>query len=340
MMGTDILHTSLFTRPEYFLLGLDAEAGKLIFVETSEAIIRRSAFLDGRTPVSIDGRRHSVPLKAAIDWQVVQPARGAGRMLFHTSFCGSTLLSHYLQSSSTVLVYREPAILAELASLKAEKHKISQKKGQWRTLVAFTCGQMQKSWSHVPTLVKPSNWANPLIPDLMAQASNQYALRMSLSVEDYLLANLRGGKARLSFSLDLLNHLLKAGLVNRADVLEVERGGYSPTGRLLRLLSILHEAQSELLEANLPDADCLSLNQLRDDPRRTISRAGKSLGLSVDQTWAEQAVVKMARQHAKDPDAQYDLRRELAENRRLQEDLAAEFEDLSDWRDNQMRDVG
>ena len=261
-------------------------------------------------------------------------------MLLHTSFCGSTLLSGYIQSSSTVLVYREPAILSELAALKADAHKLSQRRGQWRALIAFACGQLQKSWGHVPTLVKPSSRANTLLPDLLAQDHNQYTLRLSQSVEEYLLANLRGGQERQSYSLKMLDHLQKTGCVNAADVQNIERGNHSQTGRLLRLLSLLHDAQMSLLEENLPDADGVTLSDMTYDPKQSVVRAGRSLGLSVDQAWAEQAVVKLARQNAQNPGSRFDLKLEKTQNLRLRAELSAEFDGLSAWRDNQMRDVG
>lgn len=330
---------SILGEPAWLLSGIDADTKQLIFVETTESQIRRLPFLDGREPVSNTGREVSVPLKQLIDRSSAPCDVLSGGVVLHTSFCGSTLLSQLIQASTNVLVYREPQILVQLADLKAAGHPISTDKSLWNGLLSLVGQQLQKSWMNVPTVIKPSNWANTLLNDFdIINPAGRFVV-LTIPEDDFLLANLRGGKSRLNFSLSLLNHYLKAGLASRQDVLEVERGGHSPMGRLLRLLVVLHRAQASLLDNYVPDSPKFTLNQIQLTPESVLEQTGWTFGLKLDPTLTSRAIQSVMPLHAKSGGDVYDGDTERAEMNRLRAEFSDEFDALANWRDNEKEQI-
>ena len=330
---------SYLSDPAFHLFDIDADARQLIFLQTTEQTLRQSAFLDGRTAISVDGRLHRVPLRKALNQTADINLDPHPRFLLHTSFCGSTLLANAIQAASNVLVLREPNILVQLSNLKAAQHKLYLDKAIWPALIQLTLNQLGKTWSPGAVLVKPSNWANTLLSDVKATDGPLSAMYMTMSEDAYLLANLRGGKERLAYSLQLMNHLLNSGLMDRSAVLEVERGQHSPIGRLLRLLSLTHGAQQHILSDQLPDAVALTLPDLQNDLRGNLLIAGDALGLTINPVWADRKLGDVSTQHAKNGSEVFSSDVEAAENRRLRNSFAADFEDLANWRDTPARDT-
>lgn len=320
--------------PQWFLAGIDADSQCFYFLETSEERISELAFLDGRTPVSTTGRSQNVSVTEALAWQDGKNGPKPPSFILHTSFCGSTLLAGFLQQATDALVYREPDILVQLANLKATKHNLTQTPEIWRAIESFVAMQLSKSWHGAPVIVKPSNWANTLLAD-MSFPENKPVMVVTSAEEDFLIANLRGGKARLSYSLDLLNQYLTCGLANRSEVLAVERGGYTAIGRLLRLLCILYDSQRVLLDRTVASAMRISLSWLQSDPHTAVENAMRAFGLSIDQVRINQAIGDTGRRHAKSREKHFRLEEEKAENDRLYTEFEAEFDALHDWRNTE-----
>ena len=107
----------------YFLQQIDPESGTLNFVKTTRKIISSSAFVDGRSTLSVDNVIYAVDIKQAIAFMHEHlPNMAMNRYIFHMSFCGSTLLARTCDKPKKVLSYKEPQALIDLAMLKVNKH--------------------------------------------------------------------------------------------------------------------------------------------------------------------------------------------------------------------------
>ena len=330
----------LFERPDYFLDRFDAENREFVFRPATKSLITSSPFLDERwrLPGSTDVYR--APLSQALDWMESVRNDRPNRLILHTSFCGSTLLANLLAGIGPSLPYREPDLLARLASLKAEKHTVSADPALWDGIVRFTLSQFRKSWDGRPAFVKASNWANPIIPDLQAADPDLRIQVITMDLEDYLIANLRGGRARLGWSLDFLNHLLACGKADRSRVLEVERAGLRPLQRLLRLLCVVHDAQTCQMRSAQQSSDWLTLPELRSSPISALGKASRQLGLPLDTSRVRETLsVELAR-HAKQPTKAFDPHAEAAENARLYGEFADELSEALQWRSERVRATG
>jgi len=337
-------YDDLFTNPAWFLRGFDGDQAMFTFVRTREPVIRQSAFLDGRTPISVDDRILQVPADAAIAWvQTTAHTQVPDRIIAHISFCGSTLLGRLLQGDGHALGYSEPHVLVELATLKAKQHPLSVDAEQWRALLRFVLMQYRKAWDENATFIKPSNWVNTLLADLIDASPKLKWAIIDTDLEDYLIANLRGGKARLQYSLNLLNHFLSANQTYRAQVLDVERAKLEPVQRLLRLLMIVYETQQRLLECAIEQARgdiCrISKAELQSDPTASLAKIARGLELMLPRDGAASAISREMGQHAKDTSLEFRPDIEAAENIRLRRELDTAFNQALDWRETNLRSV-
>ena len=322
--------TRLFEKADYLLMRIDEHHEELIFRPVSQTMIRNAPFLDDsvRYPGSQDQFR--VPISKALDWQagtIAQPPK----LIIHTAYCGSTLLANMLANMNEMLVYKEPAVLSSLMSLKAENHKLTHDPALWQNLIRFVLIQLQKSWNTKPALIKPSNWINPLIPDLQAAAPDLRLQVITTDLESFLLASLRGGRDRLQYTLSLLNHLLAAGQVDRSRVLEVEQGGLSPLQRLLRLLSIVHNTQQTWLSRISPRSDWIHHDDLRISPEVTMTKAALNLDLPLKSETSPYALEEELNQNAKTPGTPFDSQHETSENLRLRNEFREELAEALSW---------
>ena len=333
-----IQFSDVFADPAWFLADVDEHAQTLHYLRTREQTIRDSAFLDGRSPIGVDGQSVSIPIADALAWHSQAKVTPQSiRWLAHVSFCGSTLLSRLLQGDRTVLVYREPHVLAKLANLKAAKHPLSRTGVNWSALVGFALQQCSRSWRGEPTLIKPSNWVNSLLSDMSTSAPGSQWAIIETDVEDFLIANLRGGKARLSYSLNLLNHFLSANHTYHGDVLEVERGDLAPTQRLLRLLILNYETQQRLLDGadssqGHTAAVRVQLSDLQSNPAETVAAVARNLALPLTRADIETAITRELPHHAKESTARYQPEQEAAENARLRTSLQTDIDEALAWR--------
>ncbi len=334
---------SISTVPEWFLASINPETGTVSFVRTSENIIRDASFLDGRVPISHGNQTITIEIDDALAWQNPAPVQKTDRVLAHISFCGSTLLGRLLQGNGSALCYSEPHILVELATLKAKGHALSQDKARWQGVIAYTLGQLRKSWGDIPALSKPSNWANTLLSDIIDASPDLRWAIIDTSLEDFLIANLRGGKSRLAYSLNLLNHFLSAKSTFRAHVLEVERGGLEPVQRLLRLLMIVFETQERLLDdavlASRARVARVSKAELQTAPEATIRTVSQHLHMNLSPADIDAAIAREMGQHAKDTRRAYHPEAEAAESARLRQELAPAFDAALGWRTETLQRV-
>lgn len=102
--------TQAFSDARWFPVDVHVPRGEIGFLNLDEDLITGSAFLDNRmaapwqTPIWYAARNlPTTVLKAT-------PA-----LLFHTSFCCSTLLARLLQTTPQVVSLREPLVLRRLA---------------------------------------------------------------------------------------------------------------------------------------------------------------------------------------------------------------------------------
>lgn len=197
-------------RPGNFLYALDWRQGACEFVPASREALSELPFLDSRT-LGQSRKKGTLPLArvlAAVRAPAFNNRAGACDFIFHTSFCGSTLLARLLDAPGRLLALREPFALLGLSALSRAGLPAA---GDWAevclTLLSrpFAAGER--------TVVKPSNGANNLLPVLSGRKHAGKILLLHGPLEGFLLAVLGGGPSRQEFVEVILEHSLRdAGL--------------------------------------------------------------------------------------------------------------------------------
>lgn len=301
----------LLGNPQFLLHRIDPAQERVEFVPTSRERLRDAAFIDGRSDFSIG------PAIGADLADVASAPLGDGpfRYIFHISFCGSTLLARLLDQPGRSLTLREPNCLVDLADWK-----VAQKASHDPSFVAMVSRAAQslnRRWeAGEPVTVKPSSWVNPVLPDLTGLSSPLLPVFMIMGREEFLLAVLRGGTERLSFTARLAAHVAAvlpdgAGLVGQA----IE-AGLDPIGKALHLSVLGHQLQLRLFTDAMDQHGWQSdrvirLSEVQERPFETATRAAALLDVDLTADHLRVACRKWAAEHAKgSPAFSVDKRRE------------------------------
>ncbi|MGF1456136.1 MAG: hypothetical protein ACFB6R_12270 [Alphaproteobacteria bacterium] len=171
----------------------------ILFLLADPALFRQASFLDERMVptgskggwVSLDRIKAILASVSAADRAVRRPLH----FIFHTSHCGSTLLSRLLDQDQRVLSLREPLPLRDLAVLfdDLDTDHALWSGGDFDSLVE-TFGAL---WSRAPArveavTVKATSATQRLAPALLSAWSGAKAIAISLKPEPHIATLLAG----------------------------------------------------------------------------------------------------------------------------------------------------
>ena len=111
--------TDLLNHPEIYPFSLDGEKKVVTFVHVSRARMHKAAFHD-QSLVTSSAQKWAVSVNDLMAWAALfrEKLLESPRFIFHTSYCGSTLLARALDVPGRCVVYREPHIIYELRMLR------------------------------------------------------------------------------------------------------------------------------------------------------------------------------------------------------------------------------
>jgi len=269
----------LVTGTRLFLHKVDAARHIGTFVRTSAAALRAAPFLDGRTCY----------WKGAPAERDIGPAAGQppsfNRYIFHVGFCGSTLLSRLLDQPGRTLVLREPQSLTDFAAYRSALAREGLHDPNLLPLLATVAASLHRPWRpDESVVVKPSNWVNVLLPDLVGPPSTR-ALFLTMERRAFVRAILRGGGARIAFAARAAVHISHMDEANAELVAKALARAADDDDRLLTLAVLLYDFQLACFSAaahagGWSPAHWLTLEELRTDPAGALHAA--ALALDID----------------------------------------------------------
>ena len=217
-----------------------------------------------------------------------------------------TVLARTLEIDGRVMSFREPQVFVDLANAKAMCHRVSMESTQWSMITRFVLNQFQRAWhTREVSIIKLSNWANNLLFDWSQLSEPLRLVVVHMDLESYIIANLRGGRRRLEYSLNLLNHLTTASGKHRSVVAQVEASKADPFQQVLRHLATCYDLQQVLLFNAAQKMDrpqhvqWMTKSEIVDTPTVSVSRAARVFGLELDQETIEKAIARSLTNHAK-----------------------------------------
>lgn len=174
--------------PDLFPARIQFAEDKAYFVKMSPQWYRDSVFLD---PARIKG---TYVIEANLQWTKTiaetTPLQPIG-FIFHTAFCGSTLMAQALDALFDCLPLREPEVLGNLLfylrSPKGTNH-------QWLERVTRLLSRSYQPKQYV--VVKANDNANPLMVDLLAWRSDLPILFMYTPLSEFVAGCLKADNRR------------------------------------------------------------------------------------------------------------------------------------------------
>lgn len=167
--------------PTWFPADVDLGRELVAFLPIELRTVGRSTFMDTR--MKVDASKGIALPRAWLEGEV-SPAGRPG-WLFHTSFCGSTLLAQAMHVPPECVALKEPLILRRLSDAVFEGQDI----GAWlRPLV----GLLGRPWStRGGVVIKPTHAALNIAPSLMMSSPGSRGVVVTSSLEDFLVSNIK-----------------------------------------------------------------------------------------------------------------------------------------------------
>lgn len=181
----------LANNPNFLLHLIDFQKGLFHFLEVTPETYRDSAFLDERLEHA-SGNVFSVPYAdmARVAPMLRKPEKRMN-FLFHSAFCGSTLLSRCLTEPGVSFTLREPQATLALANFKRTGGAAANAEF-WPSFCDTTFNLLKKSYAPDEwVLVKPTNIVNNLLPEALAYSPESKVLFLYADLNDFLVSNLK-----------------------------------------------------------------------------------------------------------------------------------------------------
>lgn len=262
---------------------------------------RALPFLDERY-VPKTAARVELPVSELAGAETPQAAAGC-HFIFHSAFCCSTLMSRALDVEGSATVLHEPNALVDLAGLLPR----SGWPDEHRLALGTVLDLLERPHrAGERTVIKPSDFANPLIDPILALRPESRILLMYSALPDFLLTVARRGRKYRSWARSAATIWWRHP--------QFESKGTSDPSLLTDLevaafLWLQHMAQFARLLAELPPgrAATLRADSFLAEPARAIHSASSHFGLGL--TEAQSAAIAdgpVFRRHSKWTDRNFD----------------------------------
>lgn len=315
--------------PDWLLAGFDADRGLYHLAQVSRASYKQTSFLDHRIqPLPTLTRSVNEAQLVAILRQIKNPHSA---WIFHTGFCCSTLLASCLDHPETTLVLREPMVLSRLAQLKRDQRE----KQPGQELISNVLAMCERSYPGEALLIKPSNFANALLPDLASNTGSgtkRKAVLMSSGLYS-LLVSMMKKKAEAEATLPgFVRSLLKdSDYQQRTDLPDV--GALN----LLQQSVVFWHCQRYFLQnymvAALPGSFMtLSMERFLAEPEVVLRDTSQFLGLGLADSVLQETVQSGAfTRHSKQQQKKYNPQAHLVEQQETAKQFGVEISAALEW---------
>lgn len=279
--------------PSWFPVDFDVHRREVHFLTVPEALVEQSSFVDSRMPLDFS-TAEVVPLDAL----PVLPPQPSPVWLWHTSFCGSTLMARMLHLAPYSVSLREPLLLRRWSD--ACRAGLATQAFQ-RTLVPW----LSRPWSpNGKVLIKPTHAALNIASELMAAYPAARGILLLSSLQDFLLSHLKKTQETLQKIPLLADRALRAS----AFVSRLPTDALAPPDPLCGA-ALQWAAQREVIaDWLLRDRSrirVLHWEQVREDLLTAAIRAAAWLQLDLPEHALRKHVLECAGFHAKAPTRAY-----------------------------------
>jgi hypothetical protein len=293
-----------FADPRWFPVDLDVPRRCVHLLRVAPELVERESFLDTRLPVDFATAR-GVPID---ELDAAAPAHGrAPAWLWHTSFCGSTLMARMLHQAPWCTALREPLVLRRLADASDRGQAVGE-------LLAPVVGLLARPWSSAGrVLIKPTHAALNIAVPLLAATPGSRALVMTSPLADFLVSHLKKSAETLAKVPVLAERALRATTL----AARLPREAFAPPDALAAV-AVQWAAQRELVAVLRAAAApgqlrVVDWQQVQAAPVEAASWASRWLGLGHDGDALRRHAAEVSGRHAKATTRPFDSRTRQAE---------------------------
>lgn len=264
---------SISTLPDLFPARIRFADDKVYFVKMSPRWFSESVFLD---PARMKG---TYVIESNLQWTQAIADKIAWHptnFIFHTAFCGSTLMTQALGAMYNSLPLREPEVLGNvLFYLRSKKNSDEQKK-LWLARVIHLLSRSYDPQQYV--VVKTNDFANPLIVDLAKWRSNLPILFMYTPLSEFLAGCLKADNRR-EWIRNRFNSVksLAPKLLNKENPFSAEENAYGEMAAIYWSynIALYHKAW----QCSPQQIYSLEFNHMLAQPLESIEACGRLFGL-------------------------------------------------------------
>lgn len=306
--------------PGWFPADLDMHNQCFLFAQVTETQIAGATFLDNR--FDIDWSRNCpIPIGDVLPGM---PQRTEMAWLWHTSFCGSTLLARALDAAPWANVLREPLVLRRLSDARDAGYDIG-------ASTAATVALLARRWHEGgKVVVKPTHAALNIARDIVACMPGDRAVVLTSSLDDFLVSNLKKSPETQAKAATLAERALRAGDFHR----RLSPAAFNPPDHLCAIV-LQWAAQRELVADLLASAGAemrvVASRDLFADLAGTALDCARWLRIETPEAVLRAHCTSISGRHAKAPNRQYDASVRESEKRALHASHAGELGAARTW---------
>ena len=326
----------LMVDPEFYLFDCSKNTEHSEFLIITEQLLELAPFIDSRLAPFARGQ-FSVSTRELAELVRHSPLpRPAQHFIFHHAFVCSTLLARCLSQSRAFFSLKEPHILRKLADLRRSKHHWSNGEpgSDWGRLLKTHLGLLSKNYSRGDTvIVKATNVANNLMPDILTDAPESKLVYMFCSLEEFLVSNLKKAEDTRQ-KIPALFHLTAAD----ANFFSAYPAFRTAEERdFLEYCALLWLASNHNFlmqaEAAPPGRVCtLAMNAFLESPREVLSATSRFFGFNANASELDSMTANAVMQrHAKDPNLVYNKGSRERENAAIRLRFGKEISQTALW---------
>lgn len=315
---------TLATDPNWFPDALDASTGAIRFARIAREALAAEAFLDQRKNNSV-----TAWAEARIDDIAPHaPTSPAPAFIYHSAFCGSTLLARALNAPGAVLSLKEPNILLDLVNARRVSPAL-QSGGRFEQIAGTILGLIARPHQEGERiLVKPTNSASPLAAFTIARGMP--AIFLYSDLRDFLISLLKKGEPARAFIRQQYNIFA----LDRMGLSQIEpRKAMSFTDLQVAALVWRHQLEEfERLLLSSPAAASLNFAALLANPDAVLKAIARHLSLPLEAVRLDDAARGAVFQtHSKFAGEKFDASARQAETNAILSRYRTELNLIEDW---------
>ncbi|HEY5803887.1 MAG TPA: hypothetical protein VIT90_09375 [Lysobacter sp.] len=305
----------------WFPIDLNVPERSFSFARLDVDALERSTFMDTRLDAAI-AQVEAVPADAIAS--MPQPAKPPA-WLFHTSFCGSTLLARALHIPERQVALKEPLLLRRLGDARDAGWAVDD-------LCGLSARLLSRPWTPGGgVLVKATHAALNIAPDLLSATPGSRAVVLTSSLDDFLVSNLKKNADTQAKVPALAERALRAGTLH----LRLPPQALQPPD-LLCATALQWAAQRDLVAAlarSFGDSRVrvLEFDSLLGAPVAVATACSRWLQLPAPEADVAVRAGEVSRINAKAVSVAYSADQRAQEAQRVHEHYASAIAQARDW---------